>query len=76
MTMVTPGDWSEEPAAGPAPATPRPYIGVLFECCGVYTRIYRKPDHDAYVGRCPKCFALVRARVGPDGVSTRIFRAS
>jgi len=63
----------------PAPAnerrTPRPFIGVHFECCGVYARIYRRPDQKEYVGRCPRCFRTVRVRVGPDGTDARLFRA-
>ena len=53
----------------------RPYIGVYFECCGVYSRIYRQPDSKMYVGRCPRCLRQVQARVGPEGVNARIFRA-
>lgn len=57
------------------PAGPRRYIGILFECCGVYARVYRQPDQMMYEGRCPKCLCTVRVRVGKDGVATRIFRA-
>ncbi len=57
-------------------ALERPYIGILFECCGVYARVYRQPDQQYYQGRCPRCLGTVRVGVGPDGVSTRIFRAS
>ncbi len=53
----------------------RPYIGILFECCGVYARIYRRADGRAYEGRCPKCLRPLRVRVGKDGVDARLFRA-
>lgn len=53
----------------------RPFIGVFFECCGQYARVYRAPDAEEYVGRCPACLVTVRARVGPDGTTQRIFRA-
>jgi hypothetical protein len=53
----------------------RPYIGMLFECCGVYARIYRQPERMVYQGRCPKCLRLVRVRVAKDGVDARFFRA-
>ena len=54
----------------------RRYIGVHFECCGVYTRIYRRANQDAYLGRCPHCLRPVRVRVGRGGTNARIFRAS
>ena len=61
---------------GPTPATPRrPFIGVLFDCCGVYARVYRQPDQREYLGRCPRCLRTLRVRVGPDGTPARIFRA-
>ena len=53
----------------------RPWIGVRFDCCGVYQRIYRSPDGSVYRGRCPKCTRLVTAKVGPDGINCRFFTA-
>lgn len=58
-----------------APATGRPYLGIHFECCGVYTRVYRRPDQLVYQTRCPRCLREVRIRVSRDGTSARIFRA-
>ncbi|MCG3131687.1 MAG: hypothetical protein FLDDKLPJ_02492 [Phycisphaerae bacterium] len=52
-----------------------PWIGVRFDCCGVYQRVYRNPEGTAYVGRCPRCGREARARVGPSGVSARFFVA-
>lgn len=69
-------DESAHPQAVPPRTAGRPYIGVAFECCGVYARIYRAPDETEYTGRCPNCLRTLRVRVGPDGVQTRIFRAS
>ena len=54
---------------------PRPCIGILFECCGVYARVYRQPWEPMYVGRCPKCLRTVRVRVGTEGTNARLFRA-
>lgn len=53
----------------------RPYLGVLFDCCGVYARVYRKPDQKAYTARCPRCLRAARVRVGPEGKSTRFLLA-
>jgi len=53
----------------------RPWIGVHFECCGVYTRLSRRQDAKQYEGRCPKCGLPIRVSVGPDGVATRLLRA-
>lgn len=55
--------------------TERPWIGIHFQCCGVYTRVYREPRAASYEGRCPKCAARVSLRVGPDGVASRVFTA-
>ncbi len=53
----------------------RPYISILFECCRVYSRVYRRPGEPRYLGRCPRCLAQVEVRVGADGTTCRFFRA-
>ena len=53
----------------------RPWVGVRFDCCGVYVRLYRSAEGTIYRGRCPQCLRSVRLRVGPDGTSARFFRA-
>lgn len=55
-----------------APARGRPFLGVQFECCGVYARVYRDGDH--YRGRCPKCMRTVQFRVGEGGTGQRFWR--
>ncbi len=55
--------------------TRRPWVGINFECCGVYARIYRDPAASQYVGRCPRCRSPITLRVGADGVESRLFRA-
>jgi len=57
------------------PVVGRPWVGILFECCGVYARLYRQPDQMCYVGHCPRCLRVVRLRVGPEGTDARLFRA-
>lgn len=69
---VVVGDSGRDDGASQA----RPWIGVLFECCGVYLRIFREPRIDRYEGRCPSCGRQVVVRVGSDGTSSRVFRAT
>ena len=59
----------------PASLAGRPWLGVLFDCCDVYYRIYRNEEGTAYEGRCPRCGGRLRIGVGPDGVEARFFRA-
>ncbi|TWT42918.1 hypothetical protein [Botrimarina hoheduenensis] len=67
---------SEPPRAPRSTASPANFLGVTFECCGVYTRIYRNKNGDAYVGRCPRCLASLTVGIGPGGQSGRFYTAS
>jgi hypothetical protein len=54
---------------------PRPWVGIQFDCCNVYVRVYREADAKAYEGRCPRCCRKIRLRVGKEGTPARFFRA-
>lgn len=64
----------DPPASVRAPGG-RDWIGIQFECCGTYARIYKNAAGTAYRGRCPRCLALVEVGIGPDGTDRRLFRA-
>ena len=53
----------------------RPFVGVQFACCDVYTRVYVNRDATAYEGNCPKCAKRVRLTIGPGGTESRFFTA-
>ena len=42
----------------------RKFLGIKFNCCGVYHHIYINKDGTAYEGRCPKCMVPIRLKIG------------
>ena len=71
MSNINDANAHSPPAENPAS---RPWVGVQFDCCGVYTRVYRRPDQLRYVLRCPKCLRQTTIQVAPGGSSDRMFR--
>jgi hypothetical protein len=52
----------------------RKFVGVKFECCATYARIYINRDQTAYIGNCPRCAKQVCLRIGPEGTDARFFK--
>ena len=68
---------SELPTGKPSRPTEatsmRPFLGIHFACCQVYSRIYINAAGAAFEGRCPRCARPVTVRIGPDGTDDRFF---
>ncbi len=54
---------------------PKKFLGIYFECCNVYGRIYENKEKTYYTGRCPRCMRPIRLKIGSDGTDARFFRA-
>ena len=53
----------------------RPFIGMYFKCCHVYTRLYLNKTGRAFLGHCPKCAKKAKVIVSPTGSKDRVFQA-
>jgi hypothetical protein len=51
----------------------RPFLGVQFQCCGVYARIYLNANETAFAGYCPRCGRRIEFQVAPTGSCARFF---
>jgi len=54
----------------------RPFVGIQWDCCDTYTRVYREADGKSYLARCPRCGKRVRLKVEAGGTDSRFFRVS
>ncbi len=54
----------------------RPFVGIHFKCCNVYSRIYLNKQRNAFVGWYPKCAKKVTLNISPDGDESQFFEVS
>lgn len=65
----------EDEIKEPKKTQQRKYLGIMFQCCNVYGRIYKNREGTAYVGKCPKCFKNIVIPIGNGGTDKRFFNA-
>ena len=53
----------------------RQFLGIVFKCCNIYSRIHLNKNRTAFVGWCPKCAKPARVKVSPTGSKSRFFSA-
>ena len=58
---------------GLSPPKGKKHIGVFFECCNIYTRVYINKNKKAYVGWCPKCAQRIEVKIDKRGTDCRFF---
>jgi len=47
----------------------RQFVGIIFDCCRKYGRLYVNDDGTAFEGHCPRCYRKVRVPIAEDGVA-------
>ena len=72
---VVVGDNKPSSAPVERPGVGRAFLGIHFECCNMYSRIYKNREGTAYEGQCPQCRARLKVGIGSGGTSKRFFRA-
>lgn len=57
---------------------PKKFLGIYFECCKIYGRLYQNKEGTHYVGRCPRCMVPLKVPIGdssnPNATNRRFFR--
>ncbi|MCP5463456.1 MAG: hypothetical protein H7A33_00340 [Deltaproteobacteria bacterium] len=48
----------------------RKFLGIKFECCGTYARVYLNEKMQAYMGACPRCCKRVKILVDKEKATT------
>ena len=55
----------------------RKFLGIWFECCHVYGRLYKNKEGTKYIGRCPKCLRSIQVNINSESekaTDRRFFR--
>ncbi|MGL6196977.1 MAG: hypothetical protein ACRC2T_19365 [Thermoguttaceae bacterium] len=69
-----PGTYGNRAASGQQNAgEQKKFVGIKFNCCGLYVRVYVNKDGTAYEGRCPRCAKPVKLKIGAGGTNNRFF---
>ena len=50
------------------------FLGVIFQCCNVYGRLYKNKAGTHYVGKCPRGLKSVEVKIGENGTTERFFK--
>lgn len=54
--------------------SPKRFLSLYWECCHVFSRVYKSDDGKSYQGNCPKCRIGISVPIGPDGTTRRCFK--
>ena len=52
----------------------KPFVGIIFNCCKAYGRIYLDRSATAFEGRCPRCLKRVVLQISEEGSTDRFLR--
>jgi len=58
------------------PPARKPFVGIIYDCCNQYGRVYLNRKGDALEGRCPRCMKRVVLRISKDGTDDRFLRVN
>jgi hypothetical protein len=69
-------DASSDPGPPAAEKRLRPFVGVYFQCCGVYSRIHLNTAETAFSGHCPRCCRRIEFPISETGSHEQFFTVS
>jgi hypothetical protein len=49
----------------------KPFLGIFYECCRLYGRVYLNRAGTAFEGRCPRCLKPVVVHLSDKGTTDR-----